>query len=184
MYFYDVKFKVKMNYVRLAENGTSKYKSFVNQGNVIHLAIGIVIGGAFSQIVQSFVQDIITPVFSLVTSNNLNEVFIVFRRGNSTEDYLTRQQAIDDGGITWNYGHFLQNILNFMIISTSLFIVFTLLERCKKRMNIRQGLASPEPLLCKFCKKPVEQGSTRCPNCTSILGKPHSQGSPIHLLDE
>lgn len=173
-----------MNYIRLAENETSKYKTFVNQGNVIHLAIGIVIGGAFSQIVQSFVLDIITPIFSLVTTNNLGEVFIILRKGNSTEDYLTREQALNDGGITWNYGHFLQNILNFMIISTSLFIVFTVLEKCKQQIHLKKSLVSAEPLMCKFCKKQVEEGATRCSYCTSILGKPDMRGSPSNLFDE
>jgi len=157
------------NYLRLVENETSRYKSFVNQGNVLHLAIGIVIGGAFSQIVQSFVQDIITPLFSLVTSNNLNEVFIVLRRGNATATYLTRQQAIDDGGITWNYGHFLQNILNFMIISSSLYVVFTLLGRFKDQIIKREDIAHVKELVCKYCKKPVEDLALRCPWCTSNL---------------
>ncbi|KAF9107703.1 hypothetical protein BGX29_005220 [Mortierella sp. GBA35] len=100
-----------------------EWKLFVNRGNVIDLGIGVVIGGAFSDIIDSFVIDILTPPLSLwATGTNLEHSFIVLRQGRTLgKKYDTYLEAQEDGAVTENTGHFLKACLNFLIIAFFLF---------------------------------------------------------------
>ncbi|KAF9956329.1 hypothetical protein BGZ70_009960 [Mortierella alpina] len=99
-----------------------EWKQFVNRGNVIDLGIGVVIGGAFSDIIDSFVVDILTPPLSLwATGTNLENSFIVLRHGKTPGKYATYKEAQADGAVTENTGHFLKSCLNFLVIAFFLF---------------------------------------------------------------
>ena len=105
------------------KNTWKDYTSFLNKQNVVGLAIGILIGGAFQKIVDSLVSDIFSPILSLMSSQSFSETFSILRQGkNSTLIYLTREQAKIDGAITFNYGIFLENVSNFLLVSILLFI--------------------------------------------------------------
>lgn len=98
------------------------YTLFLNKQNAIGLAIGIIIGGSFQKIVDSLVSDIFSPIFSLMSTKTFSETFAILRQGeNSTLIYLTREQAKADGAITFNYGIFFENVVNFILMSIILF---------------------------------------------------------------
>ncbi|KAJ3077250.1 hypothetical protein HK102_005275 [Quaeritorhiza haematococci] len=95
---------------------------FMNQGNRLDLAIAIFIGASFSGVINSFAADIITPVFNTIVDSRMGDLYILIQRGKNYP-YNTREDAIRDGAVTWNYGKFLQTVLNFLIHTTVLFLV-------------------------------------------------------------
>ena len=106
------------------KNTWQDYTKFLNKQNVVGLAIGILIGTSFQNIVDSLVNDIFIPVLSLISTKILSETFIVLRHVNQTKiDYKTRVEAKADGAITLNYGNFIENIINFLMISVLLYFM-------------------------------------------------------------
>lgn len=139
-----------------------EFKEFAVKGNVIDLAIGVIVGGAFGKIVSSLVNDVIMPVIGgLIGNVNFSEYFISLD-GNK---YATLKQAKDAGVATLNYGVFLNTIIEFLIISFSLFLVIRQINRLKRQEE-------PAPITtktCEYCFTEISLEATRCPNCTSVL---------------
>ncbi|KAF9537035.1 hypothetical protein BGW38_010097, partial [Lunasporangiospora selenospora] len=102
----------------------------MDRGNVIDLAVAVVIGAAFTAIVTSLVNDIITPILALASGKNLEENFIILRRDESiqTQEWPTRAAAQKDSALTWNWGNFLQTVINFFIVSACIFILVKVYE--------------------------------------------------------
>ncbi|KAG0353960.1 large-conductance mechanosensitive channel [Gamsiella multidivaricata] len=145
------------------------YRKFMDRGNVIDLAVAVVIGAAFTAIVTSLVTDIITPLIALATDKNLEENFIVLRynRENGTSEAMvppaTRQQAKDSGHITWNWGNFLQTVINFFIVSACIFLIVKVYEMGR---NKTKDVTEKK---CDYCLRSIPLNSVRCPNCTTWL---------------
>lgn len=99
-----------------------EFKQFVRQGSFVELAVAMVVGAAFTQLVDSFVQDIFTPVIGLVMMSQLSESFVTLKPGPNSP-YNTREDAQRDGAVTWNYGNFIQCIFNFLLISVTFFMI-------------------------------------------------------------
>lgn len=141
----------------------SEFKEFAMKGNIVDMAIGVIIGGAFGKIVTSFVNDIVMPALSLLTGKvDFNNLFIALD-GNT---YDTLAQAQEAGASTLNYGTFLTTIIDFLIIALSMFIVMKKIFRAKKVE------AAPAPVTtkeCPYCKSTIALEATRCPHCTSEL---------------
>lgn len=139
-----------------------EFKEFAVKGNVVDLAIGVIIGGAFGKIVSSLVNDVIMPIVGgLIGKVDFTNFFISFD-GNK---YATLEQAKDAGVATLNYGIFLNTIIEFLIISFSLFLVIRQINRFKRQEE-------PAPIttkICQYCFTEISLEATRCPNCTSIL---------------
>ncbi|KAJ3088623.1 hypothetical protein HK102_008327 [Quaeritorhiza haematococci] len=95
---------------------------FMNQGNRLDLTIAIFIGASFSGVVNSFAADIVTPIFNTLVDSRMGDLYILIQKGKNYP-YNTREDAIRDGAVTWNYGRFLQTVLNFVIHTTVLFLV-------------------------------------------------------------
>lgn len=140
------------------------FKNFVDKGNVVDLAIGIVIGNAFSEVVTSFVGDIFTPVIGLMVSSKLTEKFAVIKKGPHYP-YNTRDEAREDGAVTWNYGNFTQILINFWIISFSLFVIVRILQTRKKKQKIQTDVLKE----CDYCFSDIDGRARKCPSCTADL---------------
>lgn len=141
-----------------------EFKEFAVKGNVIDLAIGVVIGGAFGKIVASLVDDIIMPIVGGLIGNVDFSNFFISLDGNK---YLTLKQATDAGAATLNYGLFLNTIIEFLIIAFSLFVVIRQINRLKREEE-------PGPVTtkeCEYCFTKIPLEASRCPNCTSVLNE-------------
>ena len=137
-----------------------EFKEFALKGNVVDMAIGVIIGGAFGKIVTSLVEDIIMPLVACLLGNvDFTHLAVKLKE---TVDAETGEVT----AITWNYGNFIQIVINFIIIALCLFAVIKAMNKMKK-----EAPAEPEkkPRLCPFCKSEIAEDATRCPHCTSEL---------------
>ena len=141
-----------------------EFKEFAIKGNVVDMAVGVIIGGAFGKIVTSLVNDMIMPLIGvLVGGMDFTNKFISLD-GNK---YLTFKAAQDAGAATLNYGTFITTIIDFLIIAFSIFMVIKQLNRFKKKeVIVEQG---PTTKTCPYCITDISIDATRCPHCTSIL---------------
>jgi large conductance mechanosensitive channel len=142
-----------------------EFKEFAMKGNVIDLAVGVIIGGAFGKIISSLVSDIIMPLIGLLLGKvDFTNLFITLGQGT----FNTLEEAKKAGAATLNYGVFLNNILDFVIIAFSIFIVIKKLNR----FAIKKAETTPAPVttkVCKYCYGEIHIDATRCPNCTSVI---------------
>lgn len=140
----------------------SEFKKFILRGNVLDLAIAVIIGGAFGKIVTSFVNDILMPPIGLLLGQvNFTDLFIDF----SGQGYTSLALAKEAGAATLNYGLFLNTILDFLIIA---FVIFLLVRQANKLKKVEPPPA-PTTKECPFCCSQVPLKATRCPYCTSEL---------------
>ncbi|AQW22562.1 large conductance mechanosensitive channel protein MscL [Clostridium perfringens] len=144
-----------------------EFKEFAMKGNVIDLAIGVVIGGAFGKIVTSLVNDIIMPVVgSLVGKVDFSNLYINL----SGQQFNSLQEAQAAGAATINYGLFLNNLINFLIIAFSIFIVIKQINKLKnftmKKEEVKVEATEKD---CPYCCTKIGIKATRCPHCTSVL---------------
>ena len=141
------------------------FKKFALKGNVIDLAVAVVIGGAFGLIIKSLVNDIIMPlVGKLLGNTDFANLFVVLGDGS----FETLAEAQEAGVATLNYGLFINTIINFIIIAFSIFLVVKLISKAKKKEETAPELA-PTTKACPQCKTEISIEATRCPNCTSQL---------------
>ncbi len=139
-----------------------EFKEFAVKGNVMDMAVGVIVGGAFNSIVQSLINDIIMPVISLVTGGlDFSQWFVAL----DGQKYATLEAAQEAGAATVNFGTFLSTVLNFIIMA---FVVFMLVRGINKLKKAEE----PAPVttkICPHCKSEVNIEATRCPFCTSEL---------------
>jgi len=141
------------------------FKAFIMRGNVVDLAVGVIIGAAFSAVVSSMVADIIGPIIGLATpGGTLDESFVVLRHGKDAtiHTYPTVESAKAAGAITLNYGKFIQTVINFLIIAFCLFLIIKLIYAIYKK---DQAVSTDWP--CPKCKEMVKKGAVRCSHCTA-----------------
>jgi large conductance mechanosensitive channel len=143
-----------------------EFKAFAMRGNVLDLAVGIIIGGAFGTIVKSLVDDIIMPPIGLAMGNvDFSDLIVVLRPGTNPPPYETLAEAQGAGAVTMNVGLFVNSIITFLIVAFSVF----LLVRAANRMRPPEAAAAPSTKDCPYCRMPIPVGATRCPQCTSEL---------------
>lgn len=138
-----------------------EFKKFALKGNMIDLAVGIIIGTAFSGIVNSFVNDIVMPLLSLLTKNIDFTNWFISLNGKVYES-LADAQA--DKAATLNYGVFISGVLNFVIMA---FVVFLLVRWINKLKKPEQVAAAVTTKQCPYCYTDIHLKATRCPHCTS-----------------
>ena len=140
----------------------SEFKEFIMRGNVMVMAVGVIVGGAFNTIVQSLVNDIIMPVISLATGKiDFSNLFISL----NGEKYASLAAAQEAGASVFAYGNFIQNILQFLIVAFALFAVIKGMNKLRRPAPE----AAPTTKICPFCKNEVPIEATRCGHCTSEL---------------
>jgi large conductance mechanosensitive channel len=141
------------------------FKEFAVKGNMIDLAIGIIIGAAFSGVVNSLVNDIIMPPIGLLLGRvDFSNLFITLTGGN----FQTLAEAKAGGAVTLNYGLFVNTLINFLIVAFAVFILVKQVNNFKRKLE-KEPAASPSTKVCPYCKSPVHIDAVRCPNCTSEL---------------
>ena len=139
-----------------------EFKEFAMKGNVLDLAIGIIIGTAFGAIVKSLVEDIIMPPIGLLLGNiDFTNLFLDL----SGKAFPTLKAAKDAGAATINYGLFVNTVINFIIVA---FVIFLLIRQIN-RMKKQPAPAAPNTKECQYCLSAIPLKATRCPNCTSQL---------------
>ena len=143
-----------------------EFKEFIMRGNVLDLAVGIVIGAAFGAIVTSLVNDIIMPPIGLLLGKiNFTDLFINL----TPEKAATSLKAAKDlGAATINYGLFINTLINFLIVALVIFLVVKAVNRLK-RPAPAAAAAAPTTKQCRYCATDIPIKATRCPNCTSDL---------------
>lgn len=144
-----------------------EFKAFALKGNVVDLAIAVVIGGAFSKIVGSLVSDIIMPLLSLLRQGTFSEMFVVLREGGTPGPYPSLAAAAEAGAVTMNVGVFLDAIIMFLLIALALFFVVKGINAMRRKEE--EPAAAPTTKKCPFCRTEIPIDATRCPNCTSQL---------------
>ena len=148
------------------------FKAFIMRGNVVDMAVGIIIGAAFGAIVSSIVKDVIMPPVGLALGKvDFSNLAVVLKQGSTPGPYATLAAAQAAGAVTLNYGLFINTIINFLIIA---FVVFFFIVRPIARMQVPKKAAEPATPTtkeCPFCYTNIPIKATRCPNCTSPLAK-------------
>lgn len=140
-----------------------EFKEFAVKGNVVDMAVGVMIGGAFGKIVTSLVNDMFMPVLSLITGGmDTSSLFVALGPG----EFKTIEEAQAAGVSTLNYGLFIQTIIDFLLIAVCIFAFVKLISKMHKK---EETAPAPAPRLCPFCLQPVDDKATRCPHCTSQL---------------
>jgi large conductance mechanosensitive channel len=151
------------------------FKAFIMRGNVVDMAVGIIIGAAFGPIVGSLVKDVIMPPIGLGLGKvDFANLLIVLKEGATPSPYASLAAAQAAGAVSINYGTFINLVINFLIIAA---VVFFFIVRPIAKMNARQAAknaapaAAPSTKECPFCYTSIPIKATRCPNCTSPLTK-------------
>ncbi|MDD2648623.1 MAG: large conductance mechanosensitive channel protein MscL [Eubacteriales bacterium] len=140
-----------------------EFKDFAMRGNVIDLAVGMMIGSAFGKIVSSVVNDLIMPLIgALIGGIDFQNLFVAL----DGKDYATLAAAKEAGASTFNYGTFIQTVVDFLIIAVCIFIFVKLINKLKK--PVEAAPAAPE-FICPKCMMPVDEHAVRCPHCTSEM---------------
>lgn len=143
----------------------NEFKKFIAQGSVLDLAVGIIIGAAFTGIVTSLVNDIIMPLISLVTGGvDFTSNFIILRAPAGAGALTTLDAARKAGAAVLAYGSFIQAVINFLIIALVIFLIVQQANRLKKAPP-----PATETKACPFCFSTINIKATRCPDCTSQL---------------
>ena len=145
-----------------------EFKEFAMRGNVVDMAVGIIIGAAFGTIVKSLVSDIIMPPIGLLLGNvDFTNLFGVLKEGTKTAGpYASLADAQTAGAVTINYGVFINTIISFIIVAFAVFMVIRSVNRLKKEEEVP---AEPTTKDCPYCLTSISIKATRCPNCTSKL---------------
>lgn len=137
-------------------------KAFIMRGNVLDLAVAVVIGGAFGTVVTSFVNDILMPPLGLILGRvDFSELYVSL----NGVSYPSLKAAQDAGAPTLDYGLFIQAVINFLIIAAVIFAIV----RSAQRLQRPQPAAEPTTKDCPYCFSGIPLKATRCPHCTSEL---------------
>lgn len=130
----------------------NEFKEFISRGNVMDMAVGIIIGGAFTSIVSSLVEDIINPILGIFGGMDFSDLSITLV-----------------GDATLNYGKFITAVLNFLIMALIVFVLVKAMNGFVAKMKKPAEEAAPTTKKCPFCKSEIAIDATRCPHCTSVL---------------
>ncbi|KAL4158712.1 hypothetical protein PRNP1_004487 [Phytophthora ramorum] len=153
----------------------SDFQEFIQQGNMLNMAVGLILGSSFSAILNSLVVDILSPFISLFTERGIANHYWPIRCPSTTPEcscdtWQTWEGARDAGAVTINYGLFFENIINFAVNALFLFIAV------KKVFELVFKLKVGVKKLCPYCKEFVKGAATRCKNCGSDISGPPSTG--------
>jgi large conductance mechanosensitive channel len=147
-----------------------EFKEFAMKGNVLDMAVGIIIGAAFGAIIVSLVSDVIMPPIGLLLGNvDFSNIFLVLKEGKVAGPYASMAAAKAAGAVTMNIGLFINTIINFLIVAFAIFLLIRNVNRLKKQEAAPPAV--PTTKECPFCFTTIPIKATRCPNCTAELKK-------------
>ena len=134
-----------------------EFKTFISKGSVMDMAVGIIIGGGFTAIVNSLVNDLVMPLLSILTGGyDFTKLSVVLGNG--------------ENAATLNYGLFISAVINFLLIALVIFCMIKAINKMKDKIKKNEE-ADPTTKICPFCKSEIDIEATRCPHCTSQLDK-------------
>lgn len=141
-----------------------EFKEFAMKGNVLDMAVGIIIGAAFGKIITSFVADVLMPPIGMLMGGmDFSNLFVTLSGG----EFASLAAAKEAGAATLNYGVFLNTVIDFLIVAFAIFLVIKQVNRFKRK---EEAAPAPDTKECPFCTSAIAIKATRCPNCTSQLG--------------
>ena len=145
-----------------------EFKKFAMRGNVVDMAVGIIIGGAFGTIVKSMVADIIMPPVGLLLGGvDFADFFLTLKEGATAGPYATLAAAQEAGAVTISYGVFINAVISFLIVAFAVFLLIRAIN--KMQAEEEEAPAEPTEKDCPHCLTSIAIKATRCPNCTSDL---------------
>jgi len=145
-----------------------EFKEFAVKGNVMDMAVGIIIGAAFGSIVTSFVNDVIMPPIGLLLGNvDFTNLFLVLKEGKIPSPYESLAAAKGAGAVTMNIGVFINTIISFLIVAFAVFLVVKNVNRLKREEKAPP--AAPSTKECPLCLSVIPIKAVKCPHCTSDL---------------
>lgn len=146
-----------------------EFKEFAVKGNVVDMAVGIIIGSAFTGVVNSLVKDIIMPPIGLLTGGmNFDNQFLVLKAGaDGATQFNSLQAAVDAGATVLKYGSFTTLVLNFIIVAFAVFLLVRAINQLRRKEQEKP--TSPTEKNCPYCQSSIAIKATRCPHCTSEL---------------
>ena len=133
----------------------AEFKQFILRGNVLDMAIGVIIGGAFTAIVTSLNQDILTPLLGLIGGTDFSHLTYVMGEGEEAPALM--------------YGNFITAVLNFLITAFVIFLLIKMINAITQKFSKKEEAAAPTTKTCPYCKSSINIEATRCPHCTSVL---------------
>ncbi len=151
-----------------------EFKEFVMRGNVLDMAVGIIIGVAFGAIVTSLVRDIIMPPIGLLLGNvEFTNLFVVLKAGKTAPPYHALADAQAAGAVTINYGVFINTIIVFIIVAFAVFMIVRTVNMARRAAEVKKEaeavIGAPKTKDCPYCLSKIHVDAKRCPNCTSQL---------------
>lgn len=146
----------------------NEFKEFAIKGNAVDLAIGVIIGAAFSSIVNSLVKDVVMPPISLLTGGlDFSNKFVILRAAkDGSTAFNTPVDAVRAGAITWNYGNFVTLVINFLIVASAVFLLVRAINRLRQPAE-----KEPDMKECPACAMKIPIKAQRCPHCTTELAQ-------------
>jgi len=143
------------------------FKAFIMRGNVVDLAVAVIIGAAFGAVVKSLVDDVVMPPIGLAVGNiDFSNLYILLKDGAKVAPpYASLADAKAAGAVTVNYGAFLNTVITFTIVALSVFVML----RVVNRMYAKPAPAAPNTKPCPHCTLVIPLAATRCPNCTATV---------------
>lgn len=146
-----------------------EFKEFAMHGNVVDMAVGIIIGGAFGTIAKSLVSDVLMPPIGLLLGGvDFANLFVVIKAGKTAAPYPTLADAQAAGAVTLNYGAFFNTVTGFLIVAFAVFLVVKSINALRRKQEETAAEATTKE--CEFCASEISVKATRCPHCTSQLG--------------
>jgi len=143
-----------------------EFRSFIARGNVVDLAVAVVMGAAFGTVVKSLVDDLVMPPIGLVLGRaDFSNLFVVLKDGVKTPSpYASLAEAKAAGAVTLNYGSFVTQVVSFVIVAFAVFVLVRMANRLYRAPTV-----TPDTKPCSFCATSIPIAAKRCPNCTSQL---------------
>ena len=176
---------------RIVKNNVSDvwadFKKFLNKGSIVDVAVGLILASAFGAVVNSFVDDILSPFIGLMASKNLNNAYLPIKCPESlnisctdifliTKTYPTLELAHGVGIVTWNYGNFIQNLINFMIKSGMLYLI---IKGLTVASMLRKKEKADTQKDCLYCLQRIHINACKCSFCGSVVDKVTLSGIQI-----
>jgi len=145
-----------------------EFREFAMRGNVVDMAVGIIIGGAFGLIVQSLVKDVLMPPLGLLLGGvDFSDLFLTLKDGIPIGPYASLAAAQSAGAVTVGYGLFMNALVSFVIVAFAVFVLIRAVNRLQRQEEMPE--ATPSTKQCPYCYSTIAIQATRCPACTSDL---------------
>lgn len=149
-----------------------EFRKFAMRGNVIDMAIGIIIGAAFGKIVDSLVKDVIMPPIGLLLGKvDFTNLYVVLRDGVIAAPYASLDAAQKAGAVTLNLGLFVNAVISFTIVAFAVFILIKAINRVQEKIDRGEEVAEPTAKKCPYCFTDIPLMAIKCPHCTADLDK-------------